>query len=163
MKDEQKIHILTQELIPLIDDVDAAAKNVMLEHIETCSVCQKLYQSALNFDDHLPTLPVPEQSDIKPLKKLAQFNRGLKWLMVIVRAIILFYIVYTNVSFMQFTDTKEELLFSIQSMIYLFYVPAIVFLTVFTMTFFNKKWFWLSLGIDLFIILFLIKILQFIV
>lgn len=158
MNHDEKIHLLAQELIPVINDLDDEPKQVILAHMNDCHACKELYTNTLEFDESMPTLDHPNNIEVKPLKKLVQFNTGLKLLLVAVRALILFYILYTSFRFP--VSDSVDLTF-VQPAIFLFYTPAVIFLLIFTFTFFNKKWLWGSLLTDLFIILFLSKILQF--
>ncbi|MER2154032.1 MAG: zf-HC2 domain-containing protein [Solibacillus sp.] len=154
-----KIHLLSLELIPIINDLDEEPRQVILEHITYCEDCRKLYDNTENFNNTLPKHDYSENVELKPLKKLVQFNNGLKLLMITVRAITLFYIVYSSFKY-NGAESVPSLLEYIKSGIFLFYIPAAIFLLVFTFTFFNKKWFWISLVTDLVIIIFLEKVLQ---
>lgn len=154
MDDKEKIHLLSLELIPVINDLDSGTKKVVLDHIDGCNECKRLYTKAIDFDESFPEAETQQDFEIKPLKKLVQFNTGLKLLLVIVRAIILFYIIYPNIKY--FISESPMMAFNlIQSGIFMFYIPAVVFLLVFTVTFFNKKWSVVSLTFDLLIVLFL--------
>lgn len=107
----------------------------------------------------MPKQDYSENVDLKPLKKLVQFNNGLKLLLVTVRALILFYIVYSSFKYYG-AESVTSLLEYFKSGIVIFYTPAAIFLLVFTFTFFNKKWVWISLVTDLVIILLLDKVVQ---
>lgn len=157
MNKDRKIHLLAQELIPVMNDLDDEPKQILLDHIQSCDECQNLYQHASAFDDSIPTLEYADYVELKPLKKLVQYNTGLKLVLVAVRAVILFYLIYA--SFNMYEDTSIDISF-LQAGLFLFYIPAAIFLLIFTFTFFNKKWLFLSLFADLFIILLLGKILQ---
>lgn len=159
MNEQRKIHFLTQELIPILNEVDGESKKIALEHIQACEECKRIYERAVEFDENMPTLHHSEEVELKPLKRLAQFNTGLKMLLIAIRAVILSYILFVSFKLYQMNTTD---LSYIQSAIALFYIPAAIFLLVFTFTFFNRKWFLASLFSDLFIILFLSKILEFI-
>ncbi len=155
MNNEQKIHLLSQELIPVIEDLDSEPKQVVLDHIKECKECQRLYSNAIDFDDNFPEVKFSEDAEIKPLKKLVQFNTGLKLLLIAVRAIILFYVLYSSISYYDWETSATMILDVMQAGILLFYLPAAVFLLVFTFTFFNKKWLLVSFVSDLIVILFL--------
>lgn len=134
-------------------------KVIIFEHIRTCSDCHILYKSASEFDENMPTFNDPDPIELKPLKKLVQYNIGLNLGLVAIRAIILFYVLYTNFMFsgagpVDYPFLQFEILF--------FYTPSALFLLIFTFTFFNNKWLYYSLCVDLFVILLLGKILQFI-
>lgn len=154
MDDKMKIHLLSLELIPVINDLDPETKQIVLDHIEGCSDCKRLYANAIDFDERFPEAEIHHDVEIKPLKKLVQFNTGLKLLLVIVRAIILFYIIYPKIKYF-ISESSMMAISLIQSGIFIFYVPAVVFLLVFTVTFFNKKWSAVSLIFDILIVLFL--------
>lgn len=157
MNEFKKIHLLAHELIPVINDLNEEPKQIILDHIKNCDDCKRLYNNALEFDGSIPVLNYSNDVELKPLKKLVQFNTGLKLLMIAVRAVILFYILYSSYIF----SSVDSIDFSyIQSALFLFYTPAVIFLLIFTFTFFNKKWFWISLLTDLFIVLFLSEIVQ---
>lgn len=157
MNEYKKIHLLAHELIPVLKDLDEEPKQIILDHIKDCDECKGLYINTLKFDASIPTLDYSNEVELKPLKKLVQFNTGLKLLLIAVRAVILFYILYSSFSFSS-VDSVD--LSFIQSALFLFYTPAVIFLLIFTFTFFNKKWLWISLLTDLFIVIFLSKILQ---
>lgn len=155
----KKIHLLSLELIPVINDLDVEPRQVVLEHITSCKECKDLYDNTEDFNKNMPKQEYPESVELKPLKKLVQFNTGLKLLLITVRALILFYIFYSSFKYYG-VDTITSLLEYFRSGIFLFYIPAAVFLLVFTFTFFNKKWIWISLVTDLVIILLLDKVVQ---
>ncbi|WP_217585497.1 hypothetical protein [Lentibacillus saliphilus] len=155
----KKIHLLSQELIPVINDLDDEPRQIILEHITDCRDCRKLYDSTLNFDDSMPKQDYTEDVELKPLKKLVQFNNGLKLLLITVRALILFYIFYSSFKFYG-VESATLMLEYFRSGIFLFYTPAVIFLLVFTSVFFNKKWVWIPLVFDFVIILLLDNIVQ---
>lgn len=157
MNDDKTIHLLAQELIPVINDLDDEPKQIILNHIKECDECKGLYTNTLEFDENMPTIEYPDSVELKPLKKLVQFNIGLKLLLVVIRGLILFYILYPYFSFSSLDSVDVSF---VQSALFLFYTPAAIFLLIFTFTFFNKKWLWISLLTDVFIIMFLSKILQ---
>ena len=159
MEDFKKIHLLSLELIPIIDDLDDEPKKIILDHITDCEDCKKLYASTEDFNESIFKPVHSENVELKPLKRLVQFNIGLKLLMITVRALILFYIGYSSYKYYG-SESVTSLLEYLQSGIFIFYTPAAIFLLVFTFTFFSKKWLWISLAIDLVIILFLDKIVQ---
>lgn len=154
----RKIHLLSQELIPVINDLGEEPKQIILEHIKECGDCRKLYDSAVEFDESMPKQDFSEDVELKPLKKLVQFNTGLKLLLVTVRVLILFYIFYSSFSY--YNESAPLLMGQFYSGILLFYIPAAIFLLVFTFTFFNKKWIWTSLAADLVIIFLLGNIVE---
>lgn len=156
----KKVHLLSQELIPVIDDLDMEPKQIVLDHIKDCEECKRLYSNVIKFDDNFPEVEVSDDVEIKPLKKLVQFNTGLKLLLIAIRAIILFYILYSGFSYYDMESSPEMIITVVQSTIFLFYLPAAVFLLVFTIMFFNKKWLWISLIADVIIILLSGNILQ---
>lgn len=155
----KKIHFLSQELIPIINDLDDEPRKIVSEHITDCEECRKLYNSTVNFDESVPKQDYAEDVEIKPLKKLVQFNTGLKLLLIVVRLLVLFYIFYTSFRYYD-VESVTMMLEYFRSGIFLFYTPAAIFLLVFTITFFNKKWVRVSLVTDLVIILFLDNMVQ---
>ncbi|WP_232700001.1 hypothetical protein [Brevibacillus daliensis] len=157
----QKIHLLSRELIPVINDLDENAVKVVLEHIHHCTECQHLYLNVMEMEENYPQAPIANEVDIKPLKKLVQFNRGLKLLLIAIRAVILLYIIYSGIQFYDWGTSAQAAISYIQSVTFLFYFPASLFLTIFTLVFFNKKWIWLSIIFDLTIILFIDRIITF--
>lgn len=162
MEQEEKIHLLSQELIPIINDLETEPKEIVLDHAKNCQECKELLSKVADLEKDFPEHDVSSEVEIKPLKKLAQFNTGLKLLLIAVRGMILFYIFYSNFRFYPLEST-EMILASLQGTIYLLYFPAAVFLLIFTFTFFNKRWFWISLAVDMIIILFLNDILLFLI
>lgn len=155
-----KIHLLSQELIPVINDLDEEPKQIVLDHINGCKDCQHLYANVVDYDENIPKPGYENEVELKPLKKLTQFNTGLKLLLIIVRVIILFYLFYSSFKFYNVESSATIILDTFQGGLFLFYLPAAIFLLVFTITFFNKKWLWISLAADLIIILFADNILQ---
>lgn len=160
METHRKIHLLSQELIPVINDLDAEPKQVVLNHIKRCEECNHLYKSTVDFANSFPEAEIQDDIEIKPLKKLVQFNTGLKLLLIAVRVLILFYIFYSGFNYYDLETSGDLLVTVVQSTILLFYLPAAVFLNIFTFIFFNKKWAWISAAADLMIILLTDNILQ---
>ncbi|WP_010651557.1 hypothetical protein [Oceanobacillus massiliensis] len=161
MDEYKKIHLLSQELIPIIDELDIKPKQIVLDHIEDCDACKSLYSNVFDFDNNFPEPEYSKGVEIKPLKKLAQFNTGLKLLLIAVRVIILFYIFYSSFHYIALESSREMIIASFQAGVFLFYLPAAVFLLVFTFTFFSKRWLWISLAADVVIVLLFGNILQF--
>lgn len=157
----EKIHLLSQELIPIVNDIEPEAKQVVMDHVAGCETCQELYANAHKLDEDFPTKN-KQQTEIKPLKKLVQFNRGIKLLLILVRLAILSYIIYSGTNFFDMAPPSSGFPF-IQASILMFYLPAAVFLLVFTFIFLSKKWLYSSLCADLFIIFFLNKLLELII
>jgi hypothetical protein len=153
MEESQKIHILSRELIPVFDELEQETKEVVLEHIQDCSECWQLLNELA--EGNYPMVERNEEVGIKPLKKLVQFNRGIKWLFISIRAFILFYIIYSSFHFYNWELSADAAIEYIKSVTFMFYFPAAIFLLVFTMIFFNKRWIMLSILFDLGIILFL--------
>ncbi|MFJ7733739.1 hypothetical protein ACIQXF_17880 [Lysinibacillus sp. NPDC097231] len=153
MEDSQKIHILSRELISVFDELEQETKEVVLEHIQDCNECRQLFNELA--EGNYPMLERSAEVEIKPLKKLVQFNHGLKWLFISVRAFILFYIIYSSFHFYNWELSADAAIEYIKSVTFMFYFPAAIFLSVFTMTFFTKRWTILSILFDLGIIFFL--------
>ncbi|MFJ6210434.1 hypothetical protein [Lysinibacillus sp. NPDC092081] len=153
MEDSQKIHILSRELISVFDELEQETKEVVLEHIQDCNECRQLFNELA--EGNYPMLEHSEEVEIKPLKKLVQFNHGLKWLFISIRAFILFYIIYSSFYFYNWELSADAAIEYIKSATFMFYFPAAIFLSVFTMTFFTKRWIILSILFDLGIIFFL--------
>lgn len=153
MEDSQKIHILSRELISVFDELEQETKEVVLEHIQDCNECRQLFNEFA--EGNYPMLELREEVEIKPLKKLVQFNHGLKWLFISIRALILFYILYSSFHFYNWELSADAAIEYIKSATFMFYFPAAIFLSVFTMTFFTKRWVVLSILFDLGIIFFL--------
>lgn len=157
MNDDKTIHLLVRELIPVINDLDDEPKQIILDHIKNCDDCMRIYTNTLEFEESMPALEYPDNVELRPLKKLVQFNTGLKLLLIAIRVMILIFILYSSFGF---SSMNLQNLSFMQSALFLFYTPAAIFLLVFTFTFFDKKWLWTSLLADLFVIIFLNKILQ---
>lgn len=154
MKEFEKIHILSQELIPVFEDLDDAAKKVILEHIERCTHCHSLYENQSKEDDSYIHIEESEPIEIKPLKKLVQFNQSLKGMLFFIRATLLIFIVVTSLIFYDWQLASDAAVIYIKMALFLFYFPSIIFLNVFTIVFFNRKWIWISILTDIIIILF---------
>ena len=150
MDETNKIHLLSRELIPIINDVEPKSKEVVMDHIATCGLCQELYASAYELDHAFPVKEA-EPVDVKPLKKLVQFNKGIKWLLIMIRVAILSYAIFTGIAYSDFVISIDVYI-HIQSIIYLLYLPSSLFLLVFTFVFLNKKWLIYSIVIDIIIV-----------
>ena len=155
MDEKQRIHLLAQELIPVIEDLEGEAKQVVLEHIHHCPDCEQLYSNVEQVEESYLKAKNANDIEIKPLKRLVQFNRGLKLMLIFVRAVILFYIIYSGFNFYDWESSAQAAISYIQEVTFLFYFPASLFLIIFTLTFFSKKWLWISVIIDTIIILFI--------
>ncbi|MGE7947460.1 zf-HC2 domain-containing protein [Lysinibacillus sp. NPDC093688] len=153
MEDSQKIHILSRELISVFDELEQETQEVVLEHIQDCSECRQLFNELA--EGNYPMLERHEEVKIKPLKKLVQFNHGLKWLFISIRALILFYILYSSFHFYNWELSADAALEYIKSVTFIFYFPVAIFLSVFTIVFFSKRWIIPSILFDLGIIFFL--------
>ncbi|ATP40645.1 hypothetical protein CSE16_11625 [Solibacillus sp. R5-41] len=155
MKEFEKIHILSQELIPVFDELEDASKNIILEHIEICKNCHSLYVNQLNDEDYSIPVQDKEQIEMKPLKKLVQFNRSLKGMLFVIRGALLFFILGISFIFYNWELSSDAAVEFIKNTLFLFYFPSTIFLNLFTLVFFNQKWVWLAILFDLIIILFL--------
>lgn len=149
-EEEKKVHYLAQELIPIVEDLEPEAKKIVMEHIERCESCQKYYSNSYSLDNDLPTKN-HEQIEVKPLKKLVQFNKGIKLLLIMVRVIILLYVILSGLLYGEWDNMSDAYPY-IQTIIYIVYLPAAVFLLVFTFVFLNKKWLYSSLVTDIVIV-----------
>ncbi|MDY0405291.1 hypothetical protein P5G51_007655 [Virgibacillus sp. 179-BFC.A HS] len=80
---------------------------------------------------------------------------GIRMLLIAVRVGILAYIIFSGISFGRaFPDST---LTYIQGSLYIFYVPAAVFLLTFTFVFLSKKWLYCTLAMDI-LLVFALKI-----
>lgn len=150
MDETNQIHLLTRELIPIIGDTEPETKEIVMNHIATCKSCQMLYAEA-NELDHIFPEKRDESVEIKPLKKLVQFNKGIKILLIMIRVAILSYAIYSGIVFSGFIKGIDVYL-HIQSIIYVLYLPASLFLLVFTFVFLSKRWLIYSIVVDLMIV-----------
>ncbi|KYG28242.1 hypothetical protein [Alkalihalobacillus trypoxylicola] len=158
MKEEEKIHILSNELIPILDELEKEAKDIVLEHMNECSDCQRLYNEIINDETPFPKYQQMESREIAPFKKLLQFNRGLKWLFISIRIIIIFLIVFSALSFYNLELSAQAAMDYIKAGTFMFYFPTMIFLNILSIVFFNKKWLWYFILFDLMIVLFLDRI-----
>lgn len=147
MNEQEKIHLLTAELIPLIDDVEAETKEVMEAHIKECQSCQIIYKQMNEWEEAIPTQQTRNETEIKPFKKLAQFNRGLKVSLIAIRVVILVFLIGLDILIME----PNNFLY-LRGITIMFYAPASIFLLVFTYVFLQRRWFSLSLIADSMII-----------
>lgn len=146
MDEVRKVHILAQELIPIVKDIEPDARKIVMDHIENCESCQKSYSDSYNLDMEIPDKS-HEQMEIKPLKKLVQFNKGIKLLLIMIRVVILSYVIFSSLMIFDLENFTDAYPF-IQSTLYIFYLPTAIFLLVFTFVFLNKKWLFVSLVWD---------------
>lgn len=151
MENKNDIHYLVQELIPIKDDISPQAQQIIQEHIQGCDSCRELYKASAELEMKLPSRPTSDtEVEVKPLKKLAQFNWGIRALLIAVRVIILGYILFSGFSFG--VETGGHSFVFIQGSIYMFYLPAALFSLIFTFIFLPKKWLYSSLIVDLIVI-----------
>lgn len=150
MDEINQIHLLARELIPIIDDIEPETKKIVMNHIATCKSCQVLYAGANELDHAFPGKK-DEPVEIKPLKKLVQFNKSVKILLVLIRVAIISYAVISGISFLNSAIGSSVYLY-IQSIIYLLYLPASLFLLVFTFIFLSKRWLIYSIVVDVMIV-----------
>src|SRR5690625_2396538 len=99
MDETNKVHLLSRELIPIINDIEPETKELVMNHIATCELCQELYANAYELDQLFPEKET-EPVAIKPLKKLVQFNKGIKWLLIMIRVGILSYAVFSAIAYL---------------------------------------------------------------
>ncbi|TMU83775.1 hypothetical protein FGG79_18945 [Bacillus sp. BHET2] len=152
MNDKEKIHHLCNELIPIIDEVDPETKEILLDHMKKCKVCTDSFSTIHDFYEVLSPASPKEEAEIPPLKRLVQFNTGLKIILIAIRSVILFYLVFSSLDFTHGASLTLREINRIDAGMFLFYFPTSIFLTVFTFTFFNKKWSFISLGVDVLLI-----------
>lgn len=150
MDEMKQIHLLSRELIPVIDDIESDAQEVVMNHIATCKSCQKVYADVKEFD-HIFPKKEEESIEIKPLKKLVQFNKWIKLLLIMIRVGILSYAIYSGVYFLGFIEGIDVYL-HIQSILYMFYLPSSLFLLAFTFVFLSKRWLIYSIIVDVMIV-----------
>jgi len=150
MDETNKVHLLSRELIPIINDIEPETKELVMNHIATCELCQELYANAYELDQLFPEKET-EPVAIKPLKKLVQFNKGIKWLLIMIRVGILSYAVFSAIAYLGY-GMRTDIYLDIQATIYFLYLPSSLFLLVFTFVFLNKKWLIYSVVVDVIII-----------
>jgi len=113
-------------------------------------LCQELYENAYELDQLFPEKET-ELVAIKPLKKLIQFNKGIKWLLIMIRVGILSYAVFSAIAYSGY-EMRTDIYPDIQATIYFLYLPSSLFLLVFTFVFLDKKWLIYSVVVDVIII-----------
>ncbi|WP_042475619.1 hypothetical protein [Bacillus ndiopicus] len=155
MHESNKIHILSQELIVMFDELEDEAQKIVHEHMKECRECQKLYDNlqmkAIVYNDFHDS----DKLEIKPLKKIIHFHQGLKIMFFAVRLALISFILFTSFHFYNWELSSKAALEFIKGAVFFFYFPSIIFLTVFAFAFFNKKWVWLLILFDFIIIFFL--------
>lgn len=150
MGEKNDIHYLVQELIPVMNDISKEAQQIVINHVANCESCRKLYEASDEFERELPEYAASLNTEVKPLKKLVQFNWGIRMLLIAVRVGILAYIIFSGISFGRaFPDST---LTYIQGSLYIFYAPAAVFLLAFTFVFSSKKWLYCTLAVDILVV-----------
>lgn len=153
MKESQKIHILSQELIVMFDDLENEAQAIIVEHIDQCNECSELYKGMKEDFSFSPA--IENEEIIKPFKKLIHFQNTLKTMFITIRIALLLLIIYTSFSFYDWELSAQAAIEYIKYTIFLFYFPSIIFLNLFNYIFFTKRWLSIFLIFDLIVILFL--------
>ncbi|MCA1012818.1 zf-HC2 domain-containing protein [Halobacillus halophilus] len=148
---ERKIHKLSQELIPVFDELDAETKEIIQEHARHCSECDRMLNTGDFMDTETEKTEDGERDDapIQPLRQLVHINRGIRVMVFLIRILVLGVISYNSLRFQEFGDVVR----TFQAGTFLIYLPTAIFLIAFTWTFLNKKWVFYSIVADVIILL----------
>ncbi|SFG62246.1 hypothetical protein SAMN05216353_16512 [Halobacillus alkaliphilus] len=148
---EKKIHKLSQELIPVFDELDTETKEIIKEHAQYCSECDHMLDKREVMDAEMESAGDNEgkESTIKSLKKLIHNNSGIGIMLFLVRVLVLAVISYNSLRFQNFEDVVQ----TFQGGTFLIYLPTAIFLLIFTWTFLNKRWILYSVVADLVVLL----------
>ena len=71
MNKQDKIHILSQELIPVMDDLDEEARNIVLEHMQHCKKCQNFYWEIAEIDENALQTPFPDEVEDEAVEEIS--------------------------------------------------------------------------------------------
>jgi hypothetical protein len=153
MNKESDIHLLVKELIPMYDDLDYPAQNIVSRHIQSCNLCKEMMDDNNAIYETMKT-NIEEDSQIRdtviPFKKLNKFRFWLVTLLISIRILLLLFI--TTSFLINDYGTNEDIVF-LNGLLWMMYLPIIIFLLIFTLVFVSKKSFWIHLLIDVLVLI----------
>lgn len=161
MSKEDSIHVLCNELIPIYGELDGDAKSIIEEHTKACSECRNLLAISTKVykaGDEKNTMDSEEnQIDVKPFLRLALFKKSFLLLLFLVRIMIL---IFVSLEFkVQFNYYSSPA--TLVSDIILLYFPFAALSSVITYFFYKKKIMWITLTLDVIVLLFFDDLLLF--
>lgn len=151
MNEHQEIHVLCRELIPMFDELDAEVQAIITQHTSECEECEEAL-SIINgiFAENEKPLPVMGgEPDLNTFKKLSLFKGIISIFFLVARVIVLGLISYNWVSNYHFETTTL-----LSAQLILFYFPLGVIINTINFLFFRNKWFWITLVLDILVLLF---------
>jgi|GEM_PF-4148257 len=152
MTEHEKIHILVQELIPVFDDLESDAKRIVQEHMKTCQACRRLSEQAEDWANDQASLQTEDTAEVKPLRRLIAMNKSIKLFLIAVRAFIFIYVVGRSLLLIYRGEDLLKGMEMIKSGLFIFYMPASIFLLAFTSVFLNSRWLKVSFFADVMIL-----------
>lgn len=150
---EKKIHKLSQELIPVFDELDTETKEIINEHAEQCSVCDNVLDKRETLDVEMGNVEDDGDVDtpIQPLRKLVHINRGIRTMLFLIRVLVLSVVALNTLRSHNFSEGLAIQTFQFGTLF--FYLPTAIFLLFFTWIFLEKRWTVYSLMADIVILL----------
>ncbi|CAM3998005.1 hypothetical protein [Mesobacillus zeae] len=153
MNNDERIHLLAKELIPLYDDLAADTRLVVEEHARTCKICnEELRRFNATFAPLAAKEEVEPNAEIKPFKKLQAFKALMVGLLFLARFLLIGLLVAA------FDPAAPRLL---GGNIIMFYFPLAAASLSILYFFYRKLWFWVLVLFDVFILFFLDEVIYY--
>lgn len=155
MSENNKIHLLVHELLPMYDELDGEVKRIVDEHSQQCKVCKEEIKimSATFVENELFNRGYQEKNQMneikspRPFKKLIQFKKVIFAVSFAIRVLLLVMILYfTN----GYSPAQGAL---ITADLILFYFPYVAIADAIHFIFFKNKYFWVLLVFDILMLL----------
>ncbi|WP_047985722.1 hypothetical protein [Ornithinibacillus californiensis] len=130
MTQNRKIHLLSQELIPLYEDLNKDVKVVIDEHGENCQECRELLRDTVMLDislsNHNNEAPAPVRKP--PFYQLIWFKRSIFFGVILLRLFILGMIWQDYNQIVTYTEAPLGLAKEgIRASMIIFYLPFSIF------------------------------------
>lgn len=138
----------------MYNELDKNAKHVIENHAEKCEVCKNKLTGVMNIEISPQDVRDNNHFNIKRFKKLFLLKKINTLLMFLIRMIVIGLITF---DFFQHFSPKVPygLQFEgLRASLVLFYIPLSILLLMFTWFIKNKKIFWFTLIVDIFVIYF---------
>jgi hypothetical protein len=155
MDEQQKIHILCNELIPLYNELELETQRLIIEHTKQCKECKEaLLRVNVIFNNEEDSYEDSYKGNSKniqvtPYRSLILFKKMIAVFFLLARAIVLGLLAFNWISNY---SPEQTSLFTAQ--LILFYFPLVVIINTINFLYFRNKWFWVMLVTDIIILFF---------
>jgi hypothetical protein len=151
MDEQQKIHILCNELIPMYNELEQKTQQLILEHTKQCKECEEaILRANVLFNEDESSLKVnSENTEVTPYKSLVLFKKMITVFFILARVIVLGLLAFNWIS--NYSPEQKSLL---GAHLILFYLPMVVIINTINFLYFRNKWFWIMLVTDVIILFF---------